>query len=135
MRSGRLDADERAGFSLIEAMVTLSLLCFVVAVLGPLLLRVSRQSSGVTASQYRTAAMVSATSRALSSRTDQLTAGCIVDTTAAFRHTTCSVLTDTLPALRRIRIVVTPDDSLVSGPDTVTIYRVNAQFTNPFSTP
>ncbi len=50
-----------AGFTLVEAMVaTLALLCFVVAVLGPLLLRVSRLSSSVTASQYRTAAMVAA---------------------------------------------------------------------------
>lgn len=132
--SGRR-SDGRGGFTLIEAMVTLSLLCFIVAVLGPLLLRVSRQSSGVTASQYRTAAMVAASSRAMTSRTDALTGGCVVDTTTAFRHTTCSVLTDTLPALRRIRIVVTPDDSLISGPDTVTIYRVNTQFTNPFNSP
>jgi len=128
-------ADGQGGFTLIEAMVTLSLLCFIVAVLGPLLLRVSRLSSGVTASQYSTAAIVAASSRAMTSRTDQLTAGCMVDTTTAFRHTTCSVLTDTLPTLRQIRIVVTPDDSLISGPDTLTVYRFNAQFTNPFNSP
>ena len=134
MTSDRLDADERAGFSLIEAMVTLSLLCFVVAVLGPLLL------AGLTAVQRRHGKPVQHRrhGRGLISRHDQphdqLTAGCIVDTTTAFRHTTCSVLTDTLPTLRRVRIVVTPDDSLTSGPDTVTIYRFNAQFTNPFDT-
>lgn len=125
----------RAGFTLIEAMVTLSLLCFVVAVLGPLLLRMSRQSSNVTASQYRTAAMVTASSWMLSRPASQLVAACTVDSTPAFQHTTCSTLTDTLPSLRRVRLVVTPADSLLTAPDTLTLYRVNAQFTNPFNSP
>jgi prepilin-type N-terminal cleavage/methylation domain-containing protein len=135
MTNDRAAHGRRAGFTLIEAMVTLSLLCFVVAVLGPLLLRVSRQSTSVTASQYRTAVMVTASSWAMTIRTDQLFATCTVDTTTAFRHTTCSSLTDTLPGLRRVRLVVTPDDSLVTAPDTLTLYRVNTQFTNPFNTP
>jgi len=40
-------ACERRGFTLVETIATLALLCFIVVVLGPLLLRVSRQSSTV----------------------------------------------------------------------------------------
>ena len=125
----------RAGFTLVETLATLALLCFVVAVLGPLLMRVSRQSSSVTIGQYRTAALVGASSRNISLPFGLLTTACSTDNTPAFRHTTCTVLTDTLPALRRVRIIVTPDDSILSSPDTVTVYRVNSGRINPFDAP
>ena len=118
-------------------MATLALLCFVVAVLGPLLMRVSRQSSSVTTQPvshggdgrgligghmpcpYRPAEQ--------HLHPD--------DHGPAFRHTTCSAVTDTLATLRRVRIVVTPDDSILSTPDTVTVYRVNSRRINPFNAP
>jgi prepilin-type N-terminal cleavage/methylation domain-containing protein len=99
----------RRGFTLVETIATLALLCFIVVVLGPLLLRVSRQSSTVTAGQYRT--------------------------TAAFPYSACIGITDTLPGLRRVRVIVAPRDSFLVAPDTVTLYRVNSSFTNPFNTP
>ena len=125
----------RAGFTLVETLATLALLCFVVAVLGPLLMRVSRQSSSVTIGQYRTAAVVAATSRSVALPYGLLTTACTTDNTPSFRHTTCTVLTDTLSALRRVRIIVTPDDSILSTPDTVTVYRVNSALINPFDAP
>lgn len=125
----------RLGFTLVETLATLALLCFLVAVLGPMLVRVSRQSSSVTANQYRTASLLAAASKAMTTRADQLAAGCTTDTTTAFRHTTCSVIVDTLPSLRRVRIVVAPADSILAAPDTVTLYRVNATYINPFNSP
>ena len=125
----------RSGFTLVETLATLALLCFVVAVLGPLLMRVSRQSSSVTFGQYRTAVMVGATSWSISVPYDLLGATCTSDNTPAFRHTTCVAITDTLPALRRVRLIVTPDDSVLSAPDTVTLYRVNSGRINPFDAP
>lgn len=125
----------RAGFTLVETLATLALLCFVVAVLGPLLMRASRQSSSVTIGQYRTAALVGASSRSIALPFDLLTTACTADNTPSFRHTTCTALTDTLPALRQVRIIVTPDDSILSAPDTVTVYRVNSGRINPFDTP
>lgn len=127
-------APER-GFTLVETLATLALLCFLVVTLGPLLVRVSRQSSGVTASQYRTAAMVAASSRAMTIPANQVVAGCVTDATMVFPHSVCTVITDTLPSLRRVRIVVTPGDSFLVAPDTVTLYRVNQSFANPFNTP
>ena len=125
----------RAGFTLVETLATLALLCFVVAVLGPLLLRVSRQSSSVTIGQYRTATLVGASSKVIALPFGLLSAACSTDNTPSFSHTTCTVLTDTATALRRVRIVVTPDDSILSSPDTVTVYRVNSSRINPFDTP
>lgn len=126
---------DRGGFTLVETMATLALLCFIVVALGPMLVRVSRQSNGVSASQYRTAALVAAASQATALPAAGLVGGCITDPTPAFQHTLCTVVTDTLPGLRRVRIVVTPTDSLLTSPDTLTLYRVNALFTNPFNTP
>jgi prepilin-type N-terminal cleavage/methylation domain-containing protein len=125
----------RSGFTLVETLATLALLCFVVAVLGPLLMRVSRQSSSVTFGQYRTAVMVGATSWSISVPYDLLAATCSTGGTPVFRHSTCVTLTDTLAALRRVRIIVTPDDSILSAPDTVTVYRVNSGRINPFDAP
>jgi prepilin-type N-terminal cleavage/methylation domain-containing protein len=125
----------RSGFTLVETLATLALLCFVVAVLGPLLMRVSRQSTSVTFGQYRTAVMVGATSWSISVPYDLLGPTCTSDNTSAFRHTTCLAVTDTLPALRRVRLIVTPDDSVLSAPDTVTLYRVNSGRINPFDAP
>jgi len=125
----------RRGFTLVETLATLALLCFIVVVLGPMLVRVSRQSNSVTASQYRTAALVAAASRDMAIPATEVLGGCTTDVTPAFQHSLCTVIVDTLPSLRRVRIIVMPADSLLTAPDTVTLYRVNALFTNPFNTP
>lgn len=125
----------RAGFTLVETLATLALLCFVVAVLGPLLLRVSRQSSSVTIGQYRTAVLVGATSWTTSLPFSLLTSTCITNSTPSFSYSTCTQVTDTLDALRRIRVIVSPGDSILSAPDTVTVYRVNSGRINPFDAP
>lgn len=130
-----MTARRRAGFTLVETLATLALLCFVVAVLGPLLMRVSRQSSSVTISQYRTAALVAVTSRTVAVPFSLVSSTCVPDNTPAFRHTTCVATTDTLATLRRVRIIVTPDDSILSAPDTITVYRVNTSRINPFDAP
>lgn len=125
----------RGGFTLVETLATLALLCFVVAVLGPLLLRVSRQSSSVTFGQYRTAVLVGAATKSVSLPYDLLSTGCTNSSSLPFRYTTCVALTDTLSSLRRVRIIVTPYDSILASPDTVTLYRVNSGRINPFDTP
>ena len=135
MRHPAWPARERRGFTLVETIATLALLCFIVVVLGPLLLRVSRQSTTVTAGQYRTAAMVGASSWAMTVPTSQVVDRCDSITTQAFPHTVCLSVTDTLPSLRRVRIVVTPADGFLVAPDTVMLYRVNQSFVNPFNTP
>jgi prepilin-type N-terminal cleavage/methylation domain-containing protein len=135
MRHPAWPARERRGFTLVETIATLALLCFIVVVLGPLLLRVSRQSSTVTAGQYRTAAMVGASSWVMTIPANQLLAQCDTVVSQAFPYSACLGVTDTLPGLRRVRVVVEPGDSFLLAPDTVTLYRVNQSFTNPFNTP
>ena len=125
----------RRGFTLVETLATLALLCFVVAILGPLLIRVSRQSSSVTIGQYRTAALIAATSGVVAFPYDLLPSSCTTETIQSFPHTTCIAPTDTLAFLRRVRIVVTPGDSILSAPDTIFVYRVNSSRINPFDTP
>ena len=134
-RSGRIADAAHGGFTLVETLATLALLSFIVVVLGPMLVRVSRQSTGVTATQHRTAALVGAASRAMAVPTDEVLTGCTSDATPSYQHSLCTAVVDTLPGLRRVRLIVTPVDSLLSGPDTVTLYRVNEQLTNPFNTP
>jgi hypothetical protein len=134
-RSGKIPAAARGGFTLVETLATLALLCFIVVVLGPMLVRVSRQSTGVTATQYRTAALVGAASRAMAIPPDEVLTGCTSDASPAYQHSLCTAVVDTLPGLRRVRLIVMPVDSLLSAPDTVTLYRVNEQFTNPFNSP
>jgi prepilin-type N-terminal cleavage/methylation domain-containing protein len=125
----------RSGFTLIETIATLALLCFIVAVLGPLLVRASRQSSGVTMGQYRTAALSGAASERAAEPFDQLVTTCDTSIGGQFPHVTCTTVFDTLASLRRVRIVVTPSESLLTAPDTVVLYRVNSARVNPFNSP
>ena len=125
----------RAGFTLVETLATLALLCFVVAVLGPLLMRVSRQSSSVTIGQYRTAALVSATSYHVAARSACCASTCIANMTPAFNYTTCTRRPTPSRRSAGSGSSSRPDDSILSAPDTLLVYRVNSARINPFDAP
>ncbi len=124
----------RSGFTLVETMFAVALFSFAVAVVGPLLVRISRQSNIVTGSQRRTAALSRATSAAAAVPFSSITAGCRMDSSSAVWHNNCVTLTDS-GGVRKVVIVVIPIDSGTTMPDTVLLYRVNPQQTSPFYTP
>lgn len=121
--------------TLIEILATLALFSLVVAATGPLLLRMSRLSTAVTRSQERTAASVAQVTRLAALPFGDLAgeAGCTTIASASFPHTYCITLTDTLPQLRKVRIVITPLDSVNAPPDTSVVFRVNLARANPFN--
>ncbi len=125
----------RRGVTLIEVLATLALFSLVVAVTGPLLMRMSGMSRSVTRSQERTAASVAQVTRlaAMPFSTLSAVAGCTTFTVGSFPFTSCVTLTDTLPQLRKVRVIITPVDSASTRPDTVVIYRVNLARANPFN--
>jgi prepilin-type N-terminal cleavage/methylation domain-containing protein len=123
------------GFTLVEVLATVALFCLVVAVSGPLLMRMAGLSTNVTRSQARTAASVAQATRIAALPFEDLVAaaGCTTMASPSFPHTRCITLTDTLPELRRVRIVITPFDSAHAAPDTIVVYRVNLARANPFN--
>lgn len=125
----------RTGFTLVEVIATLGLLSLVVAVTGPLLLRIAGMSTTVTRSQERTAAAVGQATRIAALPFDGLAgaAGCTTFASAAFPHRRCITVTDTLPQLRKVTIIITPLDSTTTTPDSIVLYRVNLARANPFN--
>ena len=130
-----IERSRERGFTLIEVLATVALFCLVVAVSGPLLMRMAGLSINVTRSQARTAASVAQATRVAALPFDDLiaAAGCTTFASSNFPHTRCITLTDTLPELRRVRIVITPLDSANAAPDTILVYRVNLARANPFN--
>jgi prepilin-type N-terminal cleavage/methylation domain-containing protein len=130
-----IERTRQGGFTLVEVLATTALFCLVVAVAGPLLLRMAGLSTNVTRSQERTAASVAQATRiaALPFQDLNAIAGCTTIATTSFPHIRCITLTDTLPELRRVRIIITPLDSATAAPDTIVVYRVNLARANPFN--
>jgi type II secretory pathway pseudopilin PulG len=125
----------RGGFTIVETMFAVALFAFAVAAVGPLLGRVSRHSTLISDTQRRTAVVSQAASRATAFGFWSLTGGCVVDSTGPYPNIACTSITDTLPFLRRVRVVVTPFDSLSTPPDTIVLYRLDASRSNPFNVP
>jgi Tfp pilus assembly protein PilE len=116
---------DQRGFTLVET----------IAVVGPVLVRIAHQSQLVTGGQRRTAASVRVATRNAAIPFAALAAGCVVDSVSAFPNTTCTVLTDTAGTLRRVQTVIVPLDSMLTGPDTIILYRVNPAGQSPFNSP
>ncbi len=125
----------RNGFTLVETMFAVALFSFAIAVVGPLLVRISRQSNIVTGSQRRTGAVSRVTSAAAAAPFNYIVPGCRIDSSSAVWHNNCLVLTDSAHGLRKVVIIVTPMDNGETKADTVLLYRVNPQQTSPFNTP
>jgi type II secretory pathway pseudopilin PulG len=125
----------RRGFTIVETVFAIALFAFAVAAVGPLLTRVARHSTVISGTQRRTAVVSGATSRATSYAFDNVTASCVVDSTGPFPNAACTMITDTLASLRRVQLVVTPTDTANALPDTIVVYRVNANRVNPFNYP
>jgi prepilin-type N-terminal cleavage/methylation domain-containing protein len=125
----------RRGFTIVETMFAVALFAFAVAAVGPLLARVARQSTVISDTQRRTAVVSQAASRAAAYAFDNVTAGCVVDSTGPFPTTACTTLTDTAGSLRRVQVIVTPADTVNALPDTIVLYRVDTDRVNPFNYP
>jgi Tfp pilus assembly protein PilV len=129
---------DRAGASLVESLVAVTLISMGLLSLAPLSLRVARTNAVVAMTAERTAAMQRYVARYQSVSTSTLAPGTTTCNSVGspFPHQMCALVTQpnlTQP-LYRVRIVVQPDDDLQIPADTVVLERLIPP-TGPFHIP
>jgi Tfp pilus assembly protein PilV len=126
----------RAGASLIELLVAVTLLGVVLTSLAGLSFDAARRSIRVAGSGYMQGVVTQEVNRLTALPFNQLPAagGCIAVTSGIFPHKRCVTVTDITSMQRQIQLIVTPAQQGVA-PDTVTFVRYNPPSANPLFTP
>ncbi len=124
----------RSGFSLIEAVVALTILSIVLLALGTLMLRVSMQTRRSAVYAYQSAAAQESQAWVETIPWDSLNTvlglGCATDTTGVLVYDRCTTVTDTL-GVKRVTVVIASNNFLMR-PDTLILDRARPRKPSPF---
>lgn len=136
MQTGINQSSERRGFTLIEVMVSITILAVGILTLGGLLLRSSRTAEAASAVSYQTAAMAAEMNRYDALPFDQLAAGttCTTVTARPLPRTTCITITNVSASVRQVKVKVTPTDAAIPA-DSVMFERSITPTSTPLNTP
>jgi len=118
-------ARQAAGFTLIEILVSVTILSGGILALGTLMGRGARSAGAAAALSYQTTVMGAEAARYDAIPFTLLTAGTTCDTVAAppLPRIRCATITSINPKLRRVSVVVTPTDNPLLQPDSVVFER------------
>jgi prepilin-type N-terminal cleavage/methylation domain-containing protein len=123
----------RGGFTLIEVMVSMTMLSVASLALGTLLFRAARLANATSTKSYQTATLAGAAGRIDALPFDSLAAGtsCVTQTAAPFPHTQCTTVNNVSAKVKTVIIVVSPSGNVLMHPDTTVITRTKAAASNP----
>lgn len=118
-------ARQAAGFTLIEILVSVTILSGGILALGTLMGRGARSAGAAAALSYQTTVMAAEAARYDAIPFTLLAAGTTCDTVAAppLPRIRCATITSINPKLRRVSVVVTPTDNPLLQPDSVVFER------------
>ena len=131
-------ARRAAGFTLIEILVSITMLAVGILALGTLMARGARSAGAASAVSYQTTVLGAEAARFDAVPFTLLAAGTTCDTVAAapLPRIRCATITDINPKLRRVSVVVTPTDNPLLQPDSVVFERsISGSAVPPLSTP
>lgn len=125
------------GFTMVEVLVSITVLAVGSLVLGGLLVRASRAAEAASSLSYQTAAMAAEAARLDALPFTALAAGttCDTTTTAPLPRIRCSTITDLAPDRKVVKIVVTATDNPMVLADSVMFERSVTVPVNPLNTP
>ncbi len=117
----------RRGFTLIEAMIALSVFAIIAVGLSPVMVRRARADRMATAATYRWALSAESVNRINATPAAALATGTVCDSANALpiRFQRCITTTNVTTRLQRVVVVVLPLDQTWIGGDTLTIERAN----------
>ena len=126
-----------AGFTLIEVLVSITILSVASLALGSMLVRSTRAAGATSSAAYQTAAMAGVVARLDVLPYDALIAGttCVTVTAAEFPHTECTTINNVSSKVKLITVVVTPSNNTLMQPVTTTFRRTISGNGNPLKTP
>jgi len=125
MTSSTRRAPPSAGFTLIEILVSITILSVGVLALGNLMARGAKSANAAGSLSYQTTVLGAEAARLDAVPFTQLIAGTTCDTVAAppLPRIRCATITNINPKLRRVSVVVTPTDNPMLQPDSVAFER------------
>jgi prepilin-type N-terminal cleavage/methylation domain-containing protein len=128
---------QTGGFTLIEVMVSVTILSVGVLVLGGFLLRSARTAEAASAVSYQTAIMAAEVGRLDAIPFDLLAAGTVCDTvtTSPLPRIRCTVITNVSTKIRQVKVRVTPTGNPLLRPDSVLFDRTISGNGTPLKTP
>lgn len=128
-------AKSTGGFTLVEVMVSMTLLSVASLSLGTMLFRAARLANATSTSSYQSAMMSGEVSRVDALPFDQLAAGTTcVNITTPFTGTSCTTINNVSAKTKQITIVITPSGNPLLHPITSSITRTVSGNGNPFKT-
>ena len=113
------------GFTLVEILVSVSILSIGVMMLSALMARGARQSGAAAALTYQTTLLAAEAARYDAIPFTSLAAGTTCDTvtTPPLPRIRCGTVTNINPKLRQVRVLVTPTGNPLLRPDSVVFER------------
>jgi prepilin-type N-terminal cleavage/methylation domain-containing protein len=128
---------QRRGFTLVEVLVTITLLSIGILVLGGMLLRSARAAEAASAVSYQTATMAAEVGRLDALPFDQLVAGTTCDTLAASQlpRIRCSIVAVVSPKVTRVTVRVTAIGNPLIPADSIIFERSISGNGTPLNTP
>ena len=131
----RVRRANRAGFSLIETVIGMSLLAISITSVAALDVQVMRSTRGVARTSYTNATLLREVNRYVALPYDSLAALATCDTVATpVPHTACATVTNVTSMVSRVTVVVSPS-AAGARPDTVVIDRSSRSANSPVNTP
>jgi prepilin-type N-terminal cleavage/methylation domain-containing protein len=125
------------GFTLIEIMVSITILSVGLLLLGGVLLRSARTAEAASAVSFQTATLAAEVARLDAVPFAQLAAGTVCDTVIGgqFPRIRCSIVTDINPKLKQVRVRVSPTGEPPLPADSVMFERSISGNGTPLNTP
>jgi prepilin-type N-terminal cleavage/methylation domain-containing protein len=135
MTTSSAPAPTNAGFTLIEVMVSMTLLSVASVALGSMLFRATRQAGAASTGSYQTAMVSGEVSRLGATPYDLLVPGtACVTVTTPFPGTRCTTINNISAKVKEVTVVVTPSGNPLLQPVTTTFTRTISGNGNPLKT-
>jgi prepilin-type N-terminal cleavage/methylation domain-containing protein len=126
---------ETGGFTLVEVMVSMTLLSVGSLALAGMLVRATRQAGAASAGAYQTAMVSGEVSRMGAAPYDLLVAGTTcVSITSPFQGTRCTTINNVSAKVKQVTVVVTPSGNPLLHPITTSFTRSISGNGNPLKT-
>jgi len=126
------------GFTLVEVLVSITMLSIGVMVLGGLLARGARAAGAASAVSYQNAMLAAEAARLDAVPFTTLAAGTVCDASTALPmpRTRCITIADINPKLKRVSVVITPTGNALLRPDSLAFERgISGDASPPLFTP
>lgn len=130
-------AQPTAGFTLIEVLVSMTILSVASLAMGSMLVRATRAAGATSSAAHQTAAMSGAVARLGVLPFDALLAGttCVTITAVEFPRTECTTILNVSAKIKQVTVVVTPTGNALMLPVTTSFRRTISGNGNPLKTP